>query len=719
MRNFAEQNINAAQDRTQDDQNKAKLIASRQYSADEVANMSGQEIDNALGELPKETPNALDAFLGSIGNYIDNNINTGIDLAVSIGGSIAGGAALLYGIGANPGSSNNNPPNTQNVVATEPNRKREYEDNNDVADNQDTDRTNDQTDSDLVNSNDTSEFASVIDPMNPNSTDPVGVGGVDNPAHEFTMNGSYDPLEGEKGGGEVRVYDRAELQSLSASKLNKLVTAELGKPEGELKKATDSEVIRRESTITTQITEINPAKKSEVKSLNEKVDSAFKEKLASAGKTWIDKATLDDVVKTLSGDPAFRQLTEPQSMKESRNQYEQATRDIQILNEQFKGNNGEAYQKALEPLIANFEKVQSKYLQDLTKYQENITKAIEKRDAGGNIKVEALKTLAPDLTKQVSSTRTIETIYEIYKDSEGNEVLVSNSNQEALNAVRNAQDVYFNQTIHDLPGQLQISDSGLITRDINGKAIALDDTASRKQALAELKEKLGKKFDSTNNPNFAKLEAINSAESVWKGENISRIVTTVNEVEFHTSGNSTDLNFTAIQNSNGSTWRDIASAAKEVGGTEVLVTSIVRPNSSHSEGNALDIGAITFTNPIPYSISYDKNSMSISAEPPKEVRVFLDKISENSSIGFIAHPWEVRIGGTTYPNVFSSVRSELWGKGNIGDSNSSLTKAEIDEIYRVMGSQPNISFNPNTDAGRDIMTQMWNHRHHLHVSETK
>ncbi|MCG6140540.1 hypothetical protein [Leptospira mtsangambouensis] len=28
-----------------------------------------------------------------------------------------------------------------------------------------------------------------------------------------------------------------------------------------------------------------------------------------------------------------------------------------------------------------------------------------------------------------------------------------------------------------------------------------------------------------------------------------------------------------------------------------------------------------------------------------------------------------------------------------------------------------LSFNPNTDAGRDIITQMWNHRHHLHVSE--
>ncbi|TGK91227.1 hypothetical protein EHQ23_00045, partial [Leptospira bourretii] len=135
--NFAEQNINAAQDKTQKDQNAARLVASGKFSAEQVAKMNDHDFEKALSQLPKETPTAYQAFLGDIGNYIENNINSGVEYAISIGGSVAGGLAFLYGIGSapTPGSPTPNTPNTQTVeVATPPNRKKEEEEGN-VADN--------------------------------------------------------------------------------------------------------------------------------------------------------------------------------------------------------------------------------------------------------------------------------------------------------------------------------------------------------------------------------------------------------------------------------------------------------------------------------------------------------------------------------------------------------------------------------------------------------
>lgn len=101
--NFAEQNINAAQDQTQNDQNKAKLLKGG-YTESQIANMKDDDIQKALNGLNKEAPNAIDLVLNIIGEYIDTNMNAGIDLAVSLGMTIASGAALLYGSGGTPGT---------------------------------------------------------------------------------------------------------------------------------------------------------------------------------------------------------------------------------------------------------------------------------------------------------------------------------------------------------------------------------------------------------------------------------------------------------------------------------------------------------------------------------------------------------------------------------------------------------------------------------------
>lgn len=141
--NFAEQNINAAQDKTQKDQDTARLVASGKFSADQIAKMSDEDFNNAINDLdsrtpkPETTPTVFDNIVG----VIDRNM--GAILQVTTGAILSGGG-ILFGIGGLPGTGSTIPNNplASNVEATEPNRKKEDEDT-DVADNQDPPKASD------------------------------------------------------------------------------------------------------------------------------------------------------------------------------------------------------------------------------------------------------------------------------------------------------------------------------------------------------------------------------------------------------------------------------------------------------------------------------------------------------------------------------------------------------------------------------------------------
>ncbi|MDF3820378.1 hypothetical protein P3G55_10730, partial [Leptospira sp. 96542] len=101
--NFAEQNINAAQDKTQKDQDDARLIASGSYTADDVAKMKDDDRQKALEDLnaknptPAPEPGSLAAFLGSIGNFVG-------DVMTPIAGIAIGGLGMLAGLAGMPTS---------------------------------------------------------------------------------------------------------------------------------------------------------------------------------------------------------------------------------------------------------------------------------------------------------------------------------------------------------------------------------------------------------------------------------------------------------------------------------------------------------------------------------------------------------------------------------------------------------------------------------------
>ncbi|MCG6144514.1 hypothetical protein [Leptospira bandrabouensis] len=127
--NFAEQNINAAQDKTQDDQ-----------------------YPKGIGS-DDSPPNDNDFF--------DDMTNAGTALA----GLLAGGAAFVTGLySGSPTPAAGRPatptPSASETVVLERDRRREEDDNSDVADHQDLDRNNDTPGSDLANSDS-------MDQMNP------------------------------------------------------------------------------------------------------------------------------------------------------------------------------------------------------------------------------------------------------------------------------------------------------------------------------------------------------------------------------------------------------------------------------------------------------------------------------------------------------------------------------------------------------------------------
>ncbi|TGL09141.1 hypothetical protein EHQ43_01400 [Leptospira bouyouniensis] len=120
--NFAEQNINAAQDQTQNDQNKAKLLASGDFTPADIANMSDDDIQNALDGLPQDE-GVISNLLSEIGDYISPNLS-GI---LAVGGGIATGIGLLTQFGS-LGGGNRIPTNLGSLVESLRNfRRREDE----------------------------------------------------------------------------------------------------------------------------------------------------------------------------------------------------------------------------------------------------------------------------------------------------------------------------------------------------------------------------------------------------------------------------------------------------------------------------------------------------------------------------------------------------------------------------------------------------------------
>ncbi len=176
-------------------------------------------------------------------------------------------------------------------------------------------------------------------------------------------------------------------------------------------------------------------------------------------------------------------------------------------------------------------------------------------------------------------------------------------------------------------------------------------------------------FDPATNPAHAKMEALgNFRQAVVKGIPQNYFETEVNGIKIRTINDKSDLNFDSARNSNGSSWMDIARTAKEVGASEVSVNSIIKPGS-HANGYALDIGSISIASTgervdLRYN-NGNPNTLTHFNSLPQAGQDFLTNLRDLPSTTFYANPWEVRMGGVTYENLFHKVDSKLWSIGNI------------------------------------------------------
>jgi hypothetical protein len=382
----------------------------------------------------------------------------------------------------------------------------------------------------------------------------------------------------------------------------------------------------------------------------------------------------------------------------------------------------ESKKQALENKIKDAELAKSKA--DETTIQRLSLLVKERDPVTGNMRMETLSSVSNSLVERGRVPVTKTETFKVYHDEEGNPHLLPGKGKliDAISLERGTQEAAFHRQVESInqtgSGYIIKPETGMIERNAKGERIDPNNFKARQDAFKELKASLGSAFDPKTNPNHAKLEAVNNFEEVRnrKGD-IDHFETSINGIKIKTMNAGGDLNYQSIQASNGSTWLDVTNAAGSVGATEVSINSIIKPGA-HSNGFALDVGSITVKNdlkePVVLSIRYkDGTPNTISTEPPPQLKTFLDKIKNSQGTTFYATPWEVRMNGQVYENNVSAVRPDLWSIGNLDPSNKNLTPEIENEIYTTIAEAAGLDPVKN----QDIIKQMWNHRHHLHVSE--
>ncbi|XDD46105.1 hypothetical protein AB3N60_15530 [Leptospira sp. WS39.C2] len=105
--------------------------------------------------------------------------------------------------------------------------------------------------------------------------------------------------------------------------------------------------------------------------------------------------------------------------------------------------------------------------------------------------------------------------------------------------------------------------------------------------------------------------------------------------------------------------------------------------------------------------------------PKAPLDKFLEMISGNNSNKFSYNPYYMVDGnGNRTPNFFTAVTPDTnWSKGN-WDNLEPAERKEYAKVMREMAIQYSKDNNlSEITLSDDNVKQMWNHRHHLHVTE--
>jgi hypothetical protein len=782
--NWAEQNINLAQDRTNDLRDDATLKAAG-FSDEQIANMKPQDRADLLAIA------TADQVLRDEGGYSQDAIKKmtadqrqklaadltrpafdpeaiAVGAAASVGTFFAGAFAFAGGTtGTGTGQTPTNTRADGPVVGRRPKREENGVDENLVADNR--------------SKRNTSQDPRLPKAIRENTGD----------YYDPRMDPDYQPRETAESRGTVdmsRVWSTSDLKNKDTSALVRSVANNVGRLDRtNLTPIAGSAPMKRSVDIVGDALGVNPMKSKEIARLQESVGNSKRDvviesanrikqgigtdkdriiagfdakkseinreivrlggidrlsgreqtnpeiakKIAELTKLEKDfnKAISADLSRKLSENPALTGLVPNKAFDDAIKARDVQDARMVALSEDMQRLGMDTYKKELDKLIADpaYKQAQEKFKIAQKQYEAQLNGLLKNVDVTkpNPFTPDVLSRISKDYVEMTKVARPEIKEFNLYRDANGNQVLMPSANpQDNRQFVRSVQERQFFDKAESLNKDNKIKinpSSGIITHGVDGSPLEPNDNAGRKAAFDKVKAQIPD-FNPATNPSHAKMEAVNNfRESIDPNTKLplDRFETTVNGVLITTMNKGGDLGLDAVRLSNGSSWMDLARIAKEVGAKEISINSIIK-DGSHGKGYAMDVGSIKFPGAsVAEPISYSRLNDNHLEEPSPKMKDFLSKIRDLPSTTFYATPWEVRMaaGGVIYPNLFSAVDADLWSIDNI-KPDTKLTDTQLEKIFSQMAeASPEPKLNPSSARDRDIMTQMWNHRHHLHVSE--
>jgi hypothetical protein len=162
---------------------------------------------------------------------------------------------------------------------------------------------------------------------------------------------------------------------------------------------------------------------------------------------------------------------------------------------------------------------------------------------------------------------------------------------------------------------------------------------------------------------------------------------------------------------------NLSNAAKESKVESIGITSLLRDDhSSHEMGYSMDVGSIKRIGDKEFTTikfdhdHFEENKLPI---PSKDDRKFLEFVRSQSSIQYNLNPYYmVYSSGEVIPNFFTFAPKSLW------DTQFADLKKENQELVVTRMIEAARNHEPDSyTLTRDMAIRMWDHRHHLHVSE--
>lgn len=451
-----------------------------------------------------------------------------------------------------------------------------------------------------------------------------------------------------------------------------------------------------------------------------------------SGKTRkLSADTIKIVTNQLTNDPEFAKISQPKGLRDSFVKQNELKEKLNIkINEMMtkaqRSENGlsdtdiKNYQSELKKLSDSLLEASKAHQIKWDSYFKDVSELVKTRNADGELNLTSLRKVSESLVKIDTKTVKTKEVYTIMRDKDGNVALIGDENSTQVQRYREKETFQsFLNDLNKLKGMNIDKNTGEIL-GANGRPIS--DITMRQEMWAEIKAKLGDDFNPSSNPHFAKMEAL--ANFIPPDKDNPNYRTSVHGVAFEFVGTHNVDPSKSILAANGADWMNLSNAAKESKVESIGITSLVRDDhSSHEMGYSMDVGSILIKDGgekyLIESLSYRNDDFknlpeNTLAKPSGILSTFLEEVRKQGSIQYNLNPYYmVYTNSEVIPNFFTFAPKELWDTdfSKLSEENKELVVNRIIEAAR--NHEPDsYTLDPK------MAVRMWDHRHHLHISET-